>query len=201
MNKRGSDSLALLNSAVALVILIPILLMAVSVERENVGHPGQGPGPQPGDDQPPIIVLRESEGYSFPSGSAELSVEFREKLLKAVVPTLRSIIGKYQCDIVEVVGHTDSQRVAERSTTDADLLAFAQGANVSVSPGSNADLGLLRAWSVIRSLRENAPWGTIVFYGYSAGQLIGPAGRIVEAKAPTIDPDRRRIEIRVWRSH
>ena len=201
MNKRTQDSLALLNSAIALVVLIPVLLISVSIARENASLQEQRPTLQPDNDQPPIIVLRESEGYSFPSGSAELSAEFKDKLQREIVPNLQTIIKKYRCDIVEVVGHTDGQRVIESSTTDANFLPFAIGLDVSVLPGSNADLGLLRAWSVIRFIRNN-PWpGGVVFYGYSAGHLISETGSIVKEDAPLVDANRRRIEIRVRRSH
>src|SRR5437667_2176202 len=138
MNKRGSDSLALLNSAIALVVLIPILLLTISVGGENISPQENGSVAPPNDDQPPIIILRESQGYSFPSGSAELSAEFQEKLSKDTIPSLHGIIRKYHCDIVEVVGHTDSQRVAGVSNTDDNLLSFARGNDVFVSPGSNA---------------------------------------------------------------
>src|SRR5208283_5980803 len=111
MNKRAQDSLALLNSAIALVVLIPVLLMTVAAANESAAVKENRRVQQPDNDQPPIIMLRESEGYSFPSGSAELSAEFKDKLQIEIVPNLQGIITKYHCDIVEVVGHTDGQRV------------------------------------------------------------------------------------------
>ena len=137
MSRRGSDTLQLLNSAVALVLLIPILLLVVSAVHERARVPSADRG-RP-HDQPPIIVLSESQGYSFPSGRADLSPAFQTRLRTDIIPKLKRTIADYQCDVVEVVGHTDSQPVASRSITDADLLAFVGGQNMSVSPGSIAD--------------------------------------------------------------
>ena len=195
-----TSALPLLNSAVAFVVLIPVMLIAISVTRENLGLRGEvarlGGVSEP-HDQPPIIVLRESEGFSFPSGSANISSAFGSRLLSTIIPTLHANIEKYHCDIIEVIGHTDSQRVAASSTTDADLLSFIRGSNIALSPGSNADLGLMRAWSVLLFLQEKSKWTGIKFYGYSAAQAIDPSGSLVDLNAPEVNEHRRRIEIRV----
>src|SRR3972149_5064516 len=102
MRQIENKSLPLLNSAVAFVVLIPILLIAISVVRENIGlrtalgDSGEG---KP-HDQPPIIVLRESGGYSFPSGSAARSPAFQRNLKDEIIPTLARNIETYRCDIV-----------------------------------------------------------------------------------------------------
>ena len=202
MRQIENKSLPLLNSAVAFVVLIPILLIAISVVRENIGlrtalgDSGEG---KP-HDQPPIIVLRESEGYSFPSGSAALSPAFQRNLKDEIIPTLARNIETYRCDIVEVIGHTDSQPVAALSNIDTDFLAFVRGTDIALSPGSNADLGLMRAWNVINFLVGNGKWERVRFYGYSAAQAIAPSGELVKVDAPVVDAQRRRIEVRVRRS-
>lgn len=191
-----NTSLPLLNAAVAFVVLIPVLLLALALKRG-----GEATAPPPPPDQPPIIVLRESEGYSFPSGSAELSAAFQDKLRTTIIFSLQASMANYKCDIIEVIGHTDSQRVAGTSNLDAHMLPALNGRSVVLSAGSNVDLGLLRAWSVIQFLRQEHQWPTKVrLYAYSAGQAIHPDGTIVREDASTIDANRRRIELRVRRS-
>jgi outer membrane protein OmpA-like peptidoglycan-associated protein len=198
MNKQR-DSLPLLNAAVAFVILIPVLLLAISFKFAGSGPP---PPPPPANDQPPIIVLRETDGYYFSSGSADLSTDFQEKLARVVAPRLQQVLKKYDCDLIEVIGHTDSQPVVatSKSNLDKELLPTLHGQSNSLLPGSNADLGLMRAWSVILVLREHAAWPGIHFFGYSAAQTIDVNGNVTAAGAPSIDPSRRRIEVRVRRS-
>lgn len=55
----------------------------------------------------PIITLDEADGYSFATGSASISPEFRKQLLEIVVPKVAKEGRLSNATIVEVVGHTD----------------------------------------------------------------------------------------------
>jgi flagellar motor protein MotB len=82
------------------------------------GVSGVGPS---GHNWPPIISLSEAEGYFFKSGSAELTPQFRDKLLSKVSDILK-LINEYDVDVIEVVGHTDEQPLGVRqSNLDRDL--------------------------------------------------------------------------------
>ncbi|EAM49729.1 hypothetical protein WH8501_23270 [Crocosphaera watsonii WH 8501] len=114
--------------------------------------------------------------------------------------------NKYDIDTVVVVGQTDGQSVGNRvSNLDKTLEKSATG-NLPISkltPGSNADLGLIRALAVVKELQrifaDNNPVETLdaqkSFRAYSAGQLTLPNGTFAEPN-PKPDAQRRRIEIR-----
>lgn len=203
-----SQSLHLKNASVSLVLLIPILLMLLALgamvqklQPEPIPQPQPEPIPsEKPHDQPPIIVLTEAEGYSFETGKAEITPEFSEALTTKIIPALNAFAEQYNCDVIEVIGHTDGQRVASRSNLDTYLSRTLNGDIVPLTPGSNADLGLMRAWSVIRYLREIKAFQGKVFYGYSAGQAILPDGRYTAPYGMAPNPSRRRIEIRLRRS-
>ncbi|MFM8294051.1 MAG: hypothetical protein ACKN9E_05830 [Microcystaceae cyanobacterium] len=68
----------------------------------------------------------------------------------------------------------------------------------SLSPGSNADLGLMRALSVIQALQKNPKLKNLKFRAYSSAQLTLPNGEFAPVNRES-DPTRRRIEIRFTR--
>jgi outer membrane protein OmpA-like peptidoglycan-associated protein len=97
-------------------------------------------------DAPPNIVLGEADGYKFASGSAEIEQRFRDKLREKYFPELVETIREdRRVDTIEVVGHTDSSPVIGISNLDTEL---GKSALAQLKPGSNADLGLLRALAV-----------------------------------------------------
>jgi flagellar motor protein MotB len=180
-----------MNAAVGLVILIPLLLLIWEDQQ-------QPPKPL---DQPPIIILREAEGYSFATGKANLSPDFNRLLTDSIIPKLDKLAKEYRCDIIEVIGHTDETPVDGISNLDGVLLPALNGGTFEMSAGSNLDLGMMRAWSVIRFLQADGRLNSTKLYGYSAGQTILPNGEVaVPAKKPENDASRRRIEIRLRRS-
>jgi outer membrane protein OmpA-like peptidoglycan-associated protein len=182
------SSLYLKNAAVSLVIIVPLVILVVATTWGTV------------DEQPPIISLSEAEGYHFRVGSAEISPEFMVALKEAIALKVRVIADRFRCDIVEVIGHTDGQRVTTRSNLDSILTGAAHGNAVALSPGSNADLGLMRAWAVISQLRKRPALAGLTFYGYSAGQVIDTTGEYASVDDFADLAGRRRIEIRVRRS-
>jgi len=106
---------------------------------------------------PPIISLRETEGYSFQRGHASLEPAFEKKLREEVIGNIVKYIQEYKVDVIEVVGHTDETHMSGRSNLDAMLLRFLHGdrSGTSLSAGDNAGLGMARAASVARFLMND----------------------------------------------
>ena len=148
---------------------------------------------------PPIITISEAEGLRFPSGSAELTDAARLVLVSAVVPIVRKHAAECRCDILEVIGHTDGQELRAVSNLDR-ALDVKSGSVAPLIPGSNTDLGLLRAWSVIGEFQKVPGFAGMRFYGYSAGQTILPHGELAGNERGSEEESRRRIEIRLRRS-
>jgi outer membrane protein OmpA-like peptidoglycan-associated protein len=156
-------------------------------------------------DAPPIIVIKDEGAYRFASGSAEISQEMLNYILKQIVPEIEARTKQYGINVVEIIGHTDGQANGQvTSNLDVNLENVVSG-NIQVGnlrAGSNADLGLMRALSVVKALRdiqtkENRLSG-LSFRAYSAAQLILPNGQFA-AIARQDDVTRRRIEIRFTR--
>ena len=105
-------------------------------------------------DKPPIINLSEASGYTFRVGENLLSPEFQKKLTDTIIPELLNAGSTYRADVIEVIGHTDEQRVPERfSNLDTRLLGFLHGdAQQSLLVGDNTGLGMSRAAAVARHL-------------------------------------------------
>lgn len=152
-------------------------------------------------DKPPIITLDEAAGYSFESGSAKLSTSFEELLLNKI-PDLQKIFKHYNVDVVEVIGHTDGQPIlGRRSNLDEKLEHVVAGQHPveTLQYGSNADLGLMRALSVVLFLKQQPLPKTIKFRVYSAAQLILPEGDLATIRNRESNEKRRRIELRFTR--
>ena len=65
----------------------------------------------------------------------------------------------------------------------------------TLNPGSNADLGLMRALAVIQEIQKTKRLKNIKFRAYSAGQLYLFSGNLAPINRKP-DETRRRIEIR-----
>jgi outer membrane protein OmpA-like peptidoglycan-associated protein len=179
-----------------------LLALGVQPPIEPGSSPGgpETPGSSLPHDQPPIIVLAEAQGYAFETGKADITPEFENALKTKIVPRLKTLAQQYACDIIEVIGHTDGQPVTTRSNVDANLARKLNGEAYNFMPGSNVDLGLLRAWSVIQYMQGLGEFQEMLFYGYSAGQIIRPDGSYAASQDVAADASRRRIEIRLRRS-
>lgn len=154
-----------------------------------------------GSEKPPLLRLTEEESFRFESGSYALTPEFINRLNKRI-PEIRDTIGKYRIDTVEVIGHTDGQPSPGSSNLDL-LLPSAQRSPVlsGYQPGSNIDLGLLRAVAVANYLRlklDPSRETDLVIRPYSAGSLIATDGRYAPADMRD-RAERRRIEVRFTR--
>ncbi|RUW55472.1 hypothetical protein EOA32_01605 [Mesorhizobium sp. M1A.F.Ca.ET.072.01.1.1] len=153
-------------------------------------------------DLPPIINLSEANGYSFEVSSAELKPDFRAKLEGAIAKQIADIVAKYDVDVVEVIGHTDEQRLSRQSNMDFVLKRVLSGdEGVSkMEPGDNAGLGLARAISVASVLKRMSKFDHLNILPMSGGQLILPDDRLTDGAQSGDAPARRRIEIRVRKS-
>ena len=148
---------------------------------------------------PPIISLSDVDGYSFAVGSAELTPEFRQRLLDEI-PNIRDIAEKYGVDIIEVIGHTDEQNMPLRpSNLDRDMKSVLdRSASISsLAPADNAGLGLARALSVADLLSRSPELQGLDILPMSGGQLILPGDTLTDGSNAGDNAVRRRIEIRV----
>ncbi len=156
-------------------------------------------------DAPPIIIIKDEGAYRFASGSAEISQEMSNYILQKIVPEIEARTKQYGINVVEIIGHTDGQANSKvTSNLDVNLENVASG-NLKVGKlqaGSNADLGLMRALSVVKVLgdiqKKQGKLSGLSFRAYSAAQLILPNGKFAGI-ARKEDVTRRRIEIRFTR--
>jgi flagellar motor protein MotB len=177
-----------------------------------------------GHQWPPIINLSEANGYSFRSGSAELSKAFHDALLEKTVDEILAKIRQFDVDVIEVVGHTDEQAYGPRTVTpvqdtatplplvqpiqrqsnlDRGLITFLKnGGDIArLTPVDNAGLGLARAASVVSVLRTSPKLNGYKMIPLSGGQLINIDETLALNGSSSGDiAQRRRIEIRLRKS-
>jgi outer membrane protein OmpA-like peptidoglycan-associated protein len=150
---------------------------------------------------PPIINLSEAGGYYFTSGSAALTPAFESKLETSIADQIADNLERYKVDVVEVIGHTDEQRVA-RSTSNLDdaSIGVIDGRLPveALQPADNAGLGLARAIAVANVLKANAKLKDVTVLPMSAAQLVVPGDKLTAGQAGDVQ-ERRRIEIRIRR--
>jgi len=159
---------------------------------------------QSGHQWPPIISLSEADGNFFERGSAELSPDFRDKLMNSTPEEIAALIKKYDVDVIEVVGHTDEQPVGLRqSNLDRDLVPVLKNyAGVdSLVPADNAGLGLARAVSVVSVLNRSPVLSGYKLIPLSGAQLVNTDETLAIDGIFSGDVrERRRIEIRLRKS-
>jgi outer membrane protein OmpA-like peptidoglycan-associated protein len=151
---------------------------------------------------PPIVTLAEAQGYSFASGSADLSPEFRDLLVSNVIPQVVELSERYGATVVEVVGHTDESpiRATTPSNLDRRLLAYLDGApGEPLHASDNAGLGLARAAAVARVIRTHPDTEGLTVIPMSAAQTTERGDIVATAGGELNEQDRRRIEIRLRR--
>lgn len=152
---------------------------------------------------PPIISLSEADGYFFQTGSADLSPDFRFKLGSVLSARLLEIIKQYEVNVIEVIGHTDEQRITERpSNLDKTLIPYLnqKGGTERFVPADNAGLGLARAVSVVQILSSDPRLAGLRVLPLSGAQLIDVDDKLADGASGGDVKERRRIEIRVRRS-
>jgi hypothetical protein len=163
-----------------------------------------GGGMAPGHTWPPIIRLREADGYSFSVGSAELKNEFEQLIVTKVIPQVVQISKQFEVDVIEVVGHTDEQTIAPRpSNLDRELLPVLPGEKEikTLIPADNVGLGLTRAIAVVEVLRRDRSLINYRILPLSGAQLIQTDETLSSGSVKANVPERRRIEIRLRKSN
>lgn len=197
---RDADVVGAINRAMTKPGQPPASTLAIldAIER---GMTGPGPG---GHQWPPIITLSEAGGYSFKSGSAELSATFHDTLVKKTPSDILQYIKKYDVDVIEVVGHTDEQPLGIRqSNLDRDLLSVLKNTTnvATLVPADNAGLGLARAVSVVSVLRQNPLLAGYKLIPLSGAQLVNTDETLaLSGGIPADIAQRRRIEVRLRKS-
>lgn len=158
-------------------------------------------------ESPPLIILSErNQTYRFAVGSAAISQEFKTALDNRIIPVLEAESKRCNCDAIEVIGHTDNLPVNSGSSNlDEELIrAFNQAETPNLVPGSNLDLGMMRALSIIRYLKQAQDRGRLsqikYFLPYSAGQMLNPDHTLDTSPQTQANERRRRIEMRLLKS-
>jgi flagellar motor protein MotB len=119
-------------------------------------------------DQAEKEATGEYGGFSFKSGSAEVSSDFRDNMIQQEI--MRKIVqgvGRFKADIIEIMGHTDVEPVHDNQPVAVDidwrlgdfirdkgLLPVKIPGEPLPGVGSNMDLGILRAIAVHHEIRE-----------------------------------------------
>lgn len=150
---------------------------------------------------PPVVVIQDSGGFQFDSGSAILPKDLKKYITVDLVDRIERISQQRSLYVVEIIGHTDGQVNFSKGNLDQQLEEVAQGRIPveSLLAGSNADLGLMRALEVVKQLQtvqeQTGGLEGVQFRAYSAAQLQLPSGNFAPANRNP-DANRRRIEIR-----
>lgn len=168
-------------------------------------------------DQPPNIQFSEQkEDYKFGSGSSSMGSKFIDGLRNNEFKQLANEIiarqneGRVKVDTLEIIGHTDGLPFSGGGNLDQGLpnVLVGTGKISTLFPGSNNDLGLLRALAVreqwedfISEHAENKILRSIEIRCYSAGQTIlpYPQGSPDAEDFRHDDARARRIEMRLTR--
>ncbi len=149
----------------------------------------------------PIVIDERSREFRFTSGSAELNPELKNYLQTEIIPTIQTTLQEKEIDFIQVIGHTDGQEVNQLGNLDQNIEKVAKGEQkiTQLIPGSNTDLGLMRALAVVEEIQQTInsykEYKDIEFRAYSAGQLYLPDGTLANVNR-NADATRRRIEIR-----
>jgi hypothetical protein len=144
----------------------------------------------------PIKIDEKSGQFTFDLGKAVLSKPLKTHIKSQVIPDIVKVIKEKggTIEFIQVIGYTDGKKNDGTSNLDnkLDKITMKQNFIKSLDPGSNADLGLMRALAVIQEIQK-ANLG-IKFQAYSAGQLYDKDGKF--DPNGNEDKERRRIEIR-----
>ena len=151
-----------------------------------------------GHNWPPIITITEAQGYSFPTGSAAISLSFEELLRTKISSVLKKNVSDYNADVIEVFGHTDEQPKSGQSNLDGSLINAINGRVpiLKLQSADNVGLGMARAVAVVQVLSNCPELEGVTILPYSAGQAINSIGTLSQGVNEN-DPARRRIEIRL----
>lgn len=168
----------------------------VALARRTPLSPGKA-------DWPPIITLGDND-YRFGTGSALITTAFAGRLEGEVADKVAGLLSRYDADVVEIIGHTDEQKIypSRPGNLDTEAIAAAHGQfpTDGLIPLDNAGLGLARAVAVANILRDSGKLAGAKLVPMSAAQLVLPGDVLSDGSQNGQDPGRRRIEIRVRRT-
>lgn len=155
-------------------------------------------------DKPPIVLLREADGFNFAPGSAEISTDFASRIQSEILPKIKEIARTYKARVVEVVGHTDGVPVGPnlrvRANLDNSIAPYIHSHTaIAPVPFDNIGLGMARAVTVARALSSAGLSLKMEILPMSAGSLISLDDRLNPSGLKDDDRTRRRIEIRIRR--
>lgn len=201
----------------AFMIITLLLLLVIARNSKNIKD---SPIANRAEEKPTIIELP-AEKYNFDSGSAVLPRNLKSDIsqngkngiiLKEIENNIKLIENSNKkVDVIEVIGHTDGEEVGflkcsnQRGGNLDKKLEEVANRNKDVSilcPGSNADLGLMRALAVVKELqnvqrqKKSGLFKRLKFRAYSAAQLLLPDDQGFAPPERSNNPQRRRIEIR-----
>ena len=145
----------------------------------------------------PILIDEQSGKFSFTPNSAKLSPQLKQYIKQKIIPTIQSIIQKHDIDFVQVIGHTDGQEINRSGNLDQKLQSVALEKKTvnELLPGSNTDLGLMRALAVIQEIEKSDQTKKVKLRAYSAAQLYDLKGDLAQLDRED-NAQRRRIEVR-----
>jgi len=157
-------------------------------------------------EETPLFIFSELQGYTFTKGSAELSSSFKKFLEEHIVKEIEKKLQYNKYNTIEIIGHTDcsSYEYNVYSNLDEKLInefnqKFFLPANLK--PGSNLDLGMLRALSIARIFFEAKKKGKLkkieFILPYSAGQIIDTLNKLRKINSSKLDSASRRIELKL----
>lgn len=156
-----------------------------------------------GHDWPPIITLND-DGYWFARGSADITPEFGQQLQNKVADNVAELLKTYDVDVIEIIGHTDEQKITPSRPSNLDDAAISamwgRLPSNDLVPVDNAGLGLARAIAVANVLRTSGKLEGAKIVPMSAAQLVLPGDILSDGTHLGDDKGRRRIEIRVRRT-
>jgi len=169
---------------------------------DAIAHPEKNPT-MVGHTWPPIISLND-DGNRFEVGSAEIKPAFQSSLKSDVADSVLKLLKTYNVNVIEIIGHTDEQRIypTRPSNLDEEAILAAQGkfSPDQLIPVDNAGLGLARAIAVANALKSTGEFDNFKIVPLSAAQLVLPGDVLSDGTSIGDDRGRRRIEIRVRRT-
>ena len=176
--------------------------LAEKVTLSDLKKLADGKMEEAGNNWPPIISLADAENFSFTVGSAQLTNSFEEQLKSGIADQILETLIAYEADVIEVIGHTDLQKMQAKRITNLDdevLNFFKTDKKISLEAKDNAGLGYARALSVAKLLSQIPTLRNYTILPYSGAQMITPEETINNGENSFEPKQLRRIEIRVRR--